>query len=151
MNPRALTLLATLALLGAACAHAPDSAQAPARDAAAAARVSGDAARALVAAGARLVDVRTPEEFTAGHLPGAINVPYDQVAERIAEIGPPATSVVVYCHSGRRSAKAAAALRALGYGQVHDLGPMSGWPVDAEGTPLPPMPAPAGQSVDSTQ
>ncbi|HUL60706.1 MAG TPA: rhodanese-like domain-containing protein [Anaeromyxobacteraceae bacterium] len=143
MTLRSLALAAALALAG--CLHAAGGGEAAPRSdaggAAGAAPVTGDAARALVGAGARLVDVRTPEEFAAGHLPRAVNVPYDEIAERIAEIGPPATPVVVYCRSGRRAARAAEALRGLGYGEVHDLGPMSAWPVDAAGVPLPPVPA----------
>ena len=84
-------------------------------------------ARARVAAGARLVDVRTPEEFDAGHIEGAVNLPIDALPGRIGELGPPSTPIVVYCRSGRRSADAAAQLRAAGFTDVLDLGPMSAW------------------------
>src|SRR5512136_1446190 len=66
-------------------------------------KVDGATAKALAAAGARVVDVRTPEEYASGHVPGAINIPYDQLPRRAAEIGPPTTKVVLYCRSGRRS------------------------------------------------
>lgn len=84
-------------------------------------------ARARVAAGARLVDVRTPEEFEAGHLEGAVNLPIDALPGRIGELGPPSTPIVVYCRSGRRSADAAAQLREAGFTDVLDLGPMTAW------------------------
>ncbi len=60
-------------------------------------------ARKLVAAGVTVVDVRTPDEFQAGHVPGAVNIPYDEMEKRYAELGPPSTPLVLYCHSGRRS------------------------------------------------
>ena len=91
------------------------------------ARVGGAEARALVAGGARLVDVRTPEEYAAGHVEGALNIPHDQVAARVGEIGAPDQPVVLYCRSGRRSDLAARALAELGYRQVHNLGPMTTW------------------------
>jgi len=90
-------------------------------------KASSGEARALVAAGARLVDVRSPGEFAGGHLPGAVNIPVDQIGARFAEIGPPGTPVVLYCASGMRSARAASVLKGKGFAQVADLGPMSRW------------------------
>jgi rhodanese-related sulfurtransferase len=100
--------------------------------------VDGATARSLAADGARVVDVRTPQEFAEGHVPGALNVPHDEIARRAEEIGPPSTKVVVYCRSGRRSAVAAQALEKLGYRQVYDLGSFSAWPRDAAGEPVKP-------------
>jgi rhodanese-related sulfurtransferase len=94
-------------------------------------RVDGATAKALVKDGARLVDVRSPQEFAAGHVPGAVNIPYDEVERRAAEVGPPSTPVVLYCRTGRRSGIAAETLERLGYRHVYDLGPMTAWP----GTP----------------
>lgn len=68
-------------------------------------------ARQLVQAGARLVDVRTPGEFAAGHIPGAINVPVQQLDTRMSELQPKETAIVVYCRSGRRSGNAARMLK----------------------------------------
>lgn len=84
-------------------------------------------AHALVADGANLIDVRTPEEFAAGHLEGAVNIPVDQLGSRLKEVGPGTTPVVVYCRSGARSARAVRTLRAAGFEAVHDLGAMSNW------------------------
>lgn len=84
-------------------------------------------AHEMVAAGAVLLDVRTPREYEEGHLPGAINIPVDQVLSRVAEIGPPTTAVVVYCLSGGRSARAATALQQVGFGNVLNLGPKTAW------------------------
>lgn len=88
-------------------------------------RIDGEKARALVEAGAFLLDVRTPEEFAEGHVEGATNIPVDALAERLADV-PKDHDVVVYCRSGGRSARAASLLREAGY-QVHDLGGMDAW------------------------
>ena len=90
-------------------------------------RSSGPSARDLVNEGARLLDVRGPDEFADGHLPGAIHIPVDELPARLAELEPRHAGVVVYCRSGRRSARAAELLRSSGFRDVHDLGPMSDW------------------------
>jgi hydroxyacylglutathione hydrolase len=74
-----------------------------------------------------VLDVRTPEEYAAGHVPGAVNVPYDQVASHLAEI-PKDKEVVLYCRSGRRTGLAAEVLEANGYTKlVHLQGDMQAW------------------------
>jgi rhodanese-related sulfurtransferase len=84
-------------------------------------------AHRMVQAGARLVDVRTPKEFAAGHLDGAVNIPLQELPTRLQEIGPPQTAVVVYCAQGPRSAMAERFLLAQGFSDVHNLGGMSTW------------------------
>jgi phage shock protein E len=84
-------------------------------------------ARALVEQGARLVDVRSPGEFSGGHLPGAINIPVGEVRARHGELGDRTRPVIVYCASGRRSASATNTLKGLGFSEVHDLGAMARW------------------------
>jgi rhodanese-related sulfurtransferase len=74
-----------------------------------------------------LVDVRTAEEFAGGHLPGAINLPMDQVADRHGELqaGQP---VAVVCAVGGRSAKVSEQLVGLGFTDVTNLdGGTNGW------------------------
>lgn len=78
-----------------------------------------------VSEGATLLDVRTPEEFAAGHANGAINIPVQVLASRLSEI-PKDREVVVYCHSGRRSGQAAEILTNAGY-RVYDLKRFSDW------------------------
>jgi rhodanese-related sulfurtransferase len=74
-----------------------------------------------------VLDVRSPEEFREGHVPGALNVPYDQIAARIAEV-PKDKDVVLYCRSGRRAGIAADVLAANGYTRLSHLeGDMPAW------------------------
>ena len=74
--------------------------------------------------GALIVDVRTVFEFHAGHVAGAVNIPVEDLAERIDEVGAPGRPVVVYCRSGSRSRQAAALLRQAGF-DVVDAGTMA--------------------------
>ena len=77
-----------------------------------------------------VLDVRTAEEFAAGHVPGAVNVPYDQVASQLAQI-PKDKDVVLYCKSGRRAGLAAEVLQASGYTKLEHLqGDMPAWSKD---------------------
>lgn len=113
MQGRAWLVAVALGLAGgtAACSHPPASVD----------------AHQLVAQGAALVDVRSPAEFAAGHIEGAINIPVEELPGRLAEVGPHEKPVVLYCRSGRRSANAAALLRQAGFQSVHDIGAMSNW------------------------
>ncbi|NJD31238.1 MAG: rhodanese-like domain-containing protein [Gammaproteobacteria bacterium] len=77
-----------------------------------------------------LIDARTPQEYAAGHVPGAVNIPYDQVAAHLGEI-PKDKDVVVYCHSGRRAGLAAETLEKAGYKRLlHLQGDMQAWQKD---------------------
>lgn len=87
-------------------------------------RASPDEARQLLGQGATLLDVRTPQEFAAGHVEGAVNIPVQVLAARKGELEG-AKGVVVYCRSGMRSAKAARMLRGAGIEPVLDVGSMS--------------------------
>jgi phage shock protein E len=73
-----------------------------------------------------LLDVRTIEEFEAGHIEGSANISHTEVAARLAEI-PKDKPVVVYCRSGNRSSQAVQVLRDAGYTQVYDLGGIIAW------------------------
>lgn len=95
-------------------------------------KVDGDTAKHLVAQGARLVDVRAPDFYALGHIAGAINIPVAAVADRLAEIGPPETPIILYCRTGAGSARAAQTLASLGYTRVYDLGSYLNW---GEGAP----------------
>ena len=83
--------------------------------------VDAEQAQKLVDAGVKVVDVRTPAEFGTGHVPGALNIPFDQIERRASEIGDPSAPVLLYCRSGRRSAVATQSLRRLGFEEIYDL------------------------------
>lgn len=86
-------------------------------------QVSVVKAKALLQGGAKVIDVRSPEEFNSGHLRAALNIPYREVGQRIEAVVPDkATPILVYCLSGGRSAVARSALRGKGYAQVYNLG-----------------------------
>ena len=84
-------------------------------------------ARAKVEAGAVLLDVRTPGEFAQGHIPGALHIPVQELSQRLGELDP-SVPHILYCRSGARSSHAASMLKAAGFSEVHNLGPMSAWP-----------------------
>ncbi len=80
--------------------------------------------------GALLLDVRRPEEFAQGHLPGAVNMDISDpgFAQRVATLDSKRPAYV-YCRSGARSAKAAKELGIAGFSQVFNLaGGMLDWP-----------------------
>jgi phage shock protein E len=89
--------------------------------------VDAATARKLVAAGVKVVDVRTPAEFQSGHVPGAVNIPFDQMAQRAGELGPPSTPLVLYCRSGRRSGIAVGTLKRQGFSRLYDLQAYDRW------------------------
>ena len=76
-----------------------------------------------------ILDVRTPEEYAAGHIEGAVNIPYTELEDRVSELGIElGEEMVVYCRSGRRAGIAEAALSELGYSNLRDLdGHINGW------------------------
>ena len=88
-------------------------------------RIDGPAARQKVAAGATLLDVRTPGEYAERHVDGALNVPVQELEQRLGDV-PRDRPVVVYCLSGGRSAAASRMLAAAGW-EAYDLGPMCAW------------------------
>lgn len=74
---------------------------------------------------ATFIDVRTPGEFAAGHIPLAINIPLDQLSLRIGEFKDMRGPIITYCLSGNRSARAVVVLKGQGIGDVLDGGSMS--------------------------
>ena len=69
-----------------------------------------------------VLDVRTPAEFAAGHVPGARNVSHDQLERRLGELGDLRDrNVVLYCRSGRRTALATDVLRKAGFTKLLHL------------------------------
>jgi len=80
-----------------------------------------------IKAGAKVVDVRSPEEFRDGFYAGAINIPLQDLGRRMAEI-PKDKPVVLYCASGARSAMAARVLKQAGYADVVNAGGLGDMP-----------------------
>lgn len=146
MKTRLLLLLATLVCTGAYAGDPPTTAKSPAAEPATAAALPQISQDDLLAREARhdpdlfVLDARTPEEFAQGHVPGAINIPHDQVAMHLAEI-PKDKDVVLYCRTGHRAGLAADVLKANGYTRLLHLdGDMSAWmanarPVQAKALP----------------
>lgn len=69
-----------------------------------------------------VLDVRTPEEYAAGHVVGARNIPHTQIVDRVAELGDARDrDLVVYCRSGSRAAIALEKLREAGFTRLFHL------------------------------
>jgi len=73
-----------------------------------------------------LIDVRTREEFEAGHIPGAVLNPVAEIGSRLPDV-PKDFPLVLYCRSGNRSAQAADILKRAGYTSVTDFGGINRW------------------------
>ncbi|REF37376.1 rhodanese-like domain-containing protein [Thermasporomyces composti] len=89
-------------------------------------------ARAIWEAGGLIVDVRTPEEYAAGHIPGAINVPVDRIAFHLERLPP--GQVVTVCSMGNRARRGAERFARLGRPAMHLRGGTKAWA--AAGYPL---------------
>lgn len=80
-------------------------------------------AGALWAGDIHWIDVRTAEEFGAGHVAGAANIPYEEIVERIGEVtSDKEATIYLYCRSGRRSGIALEALQEAGYRNAVNIG-----------------------------
>jgi phage shock protein E len=80
-----------------------------------------------------LLDVRTPEEYAAGHIASAANISVETLAANLQSV-PRDTPVVVYCQSGRRAIQAAQILSDAGYTAIYNLGGIRDW--QAQGLPV---------------
>jgi phage shock protein E len=74
---------------------------------------------------ATVIDVRTPEEFSGNHYPDAINVPLNELPQRLGEIKLMKLPIVVYCRSGNRSEMAVSILKQNGLIKVYNGGGLS--------------------------
>ena len=80
-----------------------------------------------------ILDVRTQEEYDQGHIPGAIVISHEQIAEKAEEVLTDKDQLIlVYCRSGRRSKIAAEALVELGYTNIKEFGGILDWPYEVE-------------------
>ena len=75
-----------------------------------------------------ILDVRRPDEFAEGHIPGAINVPNETIGTaEIPELPDKNQLIMVYCRSGRRSKEASEKLVKLGYTNIVEFGGILDW------------------------
>ena len=127
----ALALLAAPALLMSGCADgAPQTPEASGSAAASYTQITQQEAARIMEeeSGFVILDVRTREEFAAGHIPGAICVPNESIADvPPAELPDKAQRILVYCRSGRRSKEAAQKLADMGYTAVMEFGGIIDW------------------------
>ena len=80
-----------------------------------------------------ILDVRRPDEFTAGHIPNAINVPNETIGtDEIPELPDKDQLIMVYCRSGRRSKEASEKLVKLGYTNIVEFGGILDWKGEIE-------------------
>ena len=86
-------------------------------------RLSTQDAWSKFKSGVTIVDVRSPEEFSTGHISNAINIPHTEIKEKVALLGSDKSKEVVpYCKSGRRAELAHRELAALGFTHVENAG-----------------------------
>lgn len=79
-----------------------------------------------------LIDVRTPEEYDEGHIPGSVNLPLGRT-DAIKAVAPdPEARLYVYCRSGARSTQACALFQRMGYKNVTNIGGILSWPGEIE-------------------
>ena len=93
-------------------------------------QISMDEAATMMAQEANyiILDVRRPDEFAAGHIPGAINVANETIGTaEIPELPDKNQLIMVYCRSGRRSKEAAEKLVKLGYTNIVEFGGILDW------------------------
>lgn len=80
-----------------------------------------------------ILDVRRPDEYAAGHIPNAINVPNESIGtDEIPELPDKNQLIMVYCRSGRRSKEAAEKLVKLGYTNIVEFGGILDWKGEIE-------------------
>ena len=80
-----------------------------------------------------ILDVRTQEEYDQGHIPDAIVISHEEIAEKAEEVLTDKDQLIlVYCRSGRRSKIAAEALVELGYTNIKEFGGIIDWPYEVE-------------------
>lgn len=81
-----------------------------------------------IAAGARVVDVRTPAEFQDGSYPGAVNIPLGLLPLRLGELEPKDRPIILFCASGARSGQGARLLKQAGFAEVINAGGLDDMP-----------------------
>jgi len=90
--------------------------------------MAGNSIKEKIAAGARIVDVRTAAEFKDGAYPGAVNIPLALLPLRMTELEPKTAPIVLYCASGARSGQGMRFLKQNGFADVINAGGLDDMP-----------------------
>lgn len=90
--------------------------------------ISAKKAKQLIDRGVTVIDVRTPDEFAEGRIPGAVLIDFygKGFNSKLAELDKE-KEYILYCRSGNRSGQAIARLKAMGYHKLYDMGPFAAW------------------------
>ena len=90
-----------------------------------------EAKQRIDAGGAVILDVRTQEEYDAGHIDGSLRLEYNDFDEKLEEVLPDKNmQILIYCRSGNRSRIATEYLVSKGYTDVYDFGGINDWPYE---------------------
>lgn len=98
-------------------------------------QISAEEAKNIMDSGEKhiILDVREQNEYDAGHIPGAILIPYTEIESKANDMLPDKNAtILVYCRSGRRSKIASESLAKLGYTNVKEFGGINDWPYEIE-------------------
>lgn len=98
-------------------------------------QITAEEAKKIIDSGEEhiILDVREQDEFDAGHIPGAILLPYTEIENKAEEmLHNKDKQILVYCRSGRRSKIVAEALVKLGYTNIKEFGGIIDWPYEIE-------------------
>ena len=82
--------------------------------------------------GALLLDVREADEYNAGHIPKAVNLPLSRIATVVKLVPDRGTPLFLYCLTGNRSNSAVGALKRMGYEKLTNIGGIRGWRGEVE-------------------
>lgn len=125
MHKTLMIFLAAILLILTACGQKVENDASPGYT-----QISQDEARKMMARddGHIVLDVRRPDEYQAGHIPGAILIPNESIGtERPNELPDPDQIILIYCRSGNRSKQAAKKLADLGYTNIYEFGGITDW------------------------
>ena len=123
MNKIIILILSALLLTGCCAAEKGSSYE----------QISQDEAAEIIASGGDMIilDVRRPDEFASGHIPGAVNIPNETISrDDIPQLPVKDQLILVYCRSGNRSKQASGKLAALGYTNIKEFGGINTWSGD---------------------
>ena len=98
-------------------------------------QISAEEAKNIMDSGEEhiILDVREQNEYDAGHIPGAILIPYTEIESKANDmLSDKDATILVYCRSGRRSKIASESLAKLGYTNVKEFGGINDWPYEIE-------------------